>query len=70
MLATPGLRNGTSPSCSTMQVKCLWVHAPCPKLDASTQPSRRLYQDRILRWASQWRKNLKWHGHGSVTETY
>ena len=41
MLATPGLRNGISPSAPTTQVKCLWVCAMPPKLDASTRPSRK-----------------------------
>ena len=48
-LANPGLRNGTSPSAPSTQVKYLWVCATPPKLDVSTWPSRKLNQDEILR---------------------
>ena len=70
MLATQGLRNATSPSTSTMQVKCLQACTMPPKLDTSTRASQKLNQDRILRWAAQWRKNWKQRGHGSMTDTY
>ena len=39
MLATLGLRNGTSPFASTMQVKGLWVCTILPKWEVSTGPA-------------------------------
>ena len=41
-----------------------------PKLDALTRPSLESDQDGILKFDEPPEEELKWHGHGSTTETY
>ena len=70
MLANPGLRNGTSPSAPTTQVKGLRAYTMPPELDASSWLGQSYNQDEIQRWLRQCKKSWRWCEHGSMTKTY